>query len=398
MTLSTALTALRHTMRVPTTAAGCEMAIFAVWFGGRALNMLQVAIAASWGLAVSPRPWLAAACMLTFCTTTAVILTKTARRGGHQSSKFAAVDMACICAILLLQIWFTHPGDRINSWAGWAYPTAIAVTTAAGTAFRRRREVLVAVISVVTCYLVSTFPAAADETDRLTVLVNSLVFGAFAVLAFTVSGFLRRLAADADAARAAAAEAGRHAELDRNRLLLHDQETILRLLSEPELDPALVGLLQQQAAAGASRIRSFLSDDSAPDPGSDALPAIARRVSAGFTDLPMTVSTDLAADVCLEPPAAAAVTAAMTTLLHNVRVHAGATEVVVHAAADGPTGWEVSVHDNGCGFDPQATPFGFGLDRQVVGALAAHGIAADIDSAPGEGTIVVLRRPCASVS
>jgi nitrate/nitrite-specific signal transduction histidine kinase len=202
--------------------------------------------------------------------------------------------------------------------------------------------------------------------------------------------FLRRLGADSDAARAAATEAARAAELDRHRLLLHDQETVLRLLSEPTLDPALARLLQKQAATGASQIRSFLTGDSVPL-AEGTLAGTVRTATAQFTDLPLTISTDLANDITLPADTAAPLGQAIVTLLHNVRRHARATSVVVHAAGDNEAGWEVSVHDNGCGFDPASTPHGFGLGMQVRGALAPHRIAAHVSAAAGDGTLVVLR-------
>lgn len=385
------LASLGFGSRVPTTAAGCERAILAVWFGGRGLNLVQVAIAASWGLKDSPLPVLAVSCIVAFGVTTAIILITSARRGGCQSGRLALLDISVICAILLLQPWFTDAADRINSWGGWAYPTAIAVTTGAGMAMSRGHNIALSIAAVTASYLISTMPAAVDDTQRLTVMLNSLVFVAFGGMSFAISGYLRRVAAEGDSARAAAVESGRAAERDRNRLLLHDQETVLRLLSEPQLDPNLVLMLQRQAAAGAVRIRSFLSGDSVPEPGDCSLSASARRAAAHFADLPMTISTDLANDVRLDPLASSAVGQAIATLLHNVRIHADATSVVLHAAGGSDGTWDLSVHDDGQGFDPRTTPRGFGLREQVAGALALHGITTEITSGEGEGTMVALR-------
>ena len=128
-----------------------------------------------------------------------------------------------------------------------------------------------------------------------------------------------------------------------------------------------------------------------PDAGEATLAATVRRAALQFTDLPMTISTDLADEVPLSAETAAPLGQAIVTLLHNVRRHAAATSVVVHAAGDVDDGWEVSVHDNGCGFDPATTPAGFGLGTQVHRALAPHHIEAHLSAAAGDGTLVILR-------
>jgi signal transduction histidine kinase len=377
--------------RVPTTAAGVELAMVVVFLGVRVLNLVQLGVDAVWGLPQSTRPWLDAACMAAFALTSTVIAVTALRRGAYRDWRLVGLDVGVACTILLLQPGFTHLDDRINSWTGWAFPVAIAAATGAGIALRRVFGLAVVVLAVCVCYLSTTVLPATTSDQRLTVIVNSFAFVAFAAVAMVAARFLRRLGADSDAARAAAAEAARAAELDRHRLLLHDQETILRLLSEPVLDPALAALLQKQAASGASRIRSFLDGGSMPDLGDGTLAGSVRQAAAQFSDLPMTVSTDLATDVLLAPEAANPLGQAIVTLLHNVREHSAATSVVVHAASDDRNGWEVSVHDNGCGFDPSTTPSGFGLSRQVRAALEPHHIAAHVTAVVGDGTLVVLR-------
>jgi len=67
-----------------------------------------------------------------------------------------------------------------------------------------------------------------------------------------------------------------------------------------------------------------------------------------------------------------------------------ASEVVVHADRHGDT-WEVSVCDDGVGFEPEATPFGFGLSSQVTESARRHGMSVEVVSRPGEGTCVFIR-------
>lgn len=91
----------------------------------------------------------------------------------------------------------------------------------------------------------------------------------------------------------------------------------------------------------------------------------------------------------LAPRVALGVGRALTTVLHNARRHAEAKTVFVHAdCLDGR--WELSVRDDGIGFDPSTASFGFGLGTQVIEALQRLEIDVTIDSAPGEGTAVVM--------
>jgi signal transduction histidine kinase len=376
---------------VPTTAAGVELAMLIAFLGVRALNLVQLGAAGAWGLPHSTRPWLDAACMGGWTVVSLGIGITAWRRGSFTDRRLAAVDVVAAAAIALLQADFARIDDRIDNWGGWAFPVVITAAFGAGIALRRVSSLIGTVCVLSLCYLSTTALAAPTGGLRLTGAVNSIAIAAFAAVAMLSARFLRRLGADSDEARAAAAEAAAAAELDRHRLLLHDQETVLRLLSEPVLDPVLTALLKKQAASGASRIRSFLDGSPMPDADDTTLAGRVRQAAAQFTDLPLTVSTDLAAQVPLAPEAAEPLGQALVTLLHNVRRHAYATSVVVHAAGDEQDGWEVSVHDNGRGFDPQQTQQGFGLAKQVHAALAPHSIAADVSTGIGDGTLVVLR-------
>lgn len=224
-----------------------------------------------------------------------------------------------------------------------------------------------------------------------TVWSNAVGIFGFALFPRALASFLRRLGRTADSSRALAAEAAQRAERDRQRRLLHDHETVMRMLADPDTDPALIQLLRQQAISGANQVRHFLQTvpGSAGARPERLLVALLSAAAAEFPDLPIQLSVDLARDVTLSQPQAAAVGSALRTLLHNVRKHAHATNVVVHAdTRDG--GWEISVRDDGVGFDPGTTPRGFGLREQVHAHLAEHGIATTIESEPGEGTAVML--------
>ncbi|MCL1840863.1 MAG: hypothetical protein FWF75_03805, partial [Propionibacteriaceae bacterium] len=82
---------------------------------------------------------------------------------------------------------------------------------------------------------------------------------------------------------------------------------------------------------------------------------------------------------------------ALISLLYNVQFHAHATEVVVHTDCQNGR-WEVSVCDDGTGFDPQNTTYGFGLQSQVLDSAHQAGMTVHITSHPGEGTCVYISK------
>jgi Histidine kinase-, DNA gyrase B-, and HSP90-like ATPase len=98
-------------------------------------------------------------------------------------------------------------------------------------------------------------------------------------------------------------------------------------------------------------------------------------------------------------PVAAAVAHAVREALANVASHAGTSEAWVEvdlarlgAQADGPGAVEVTVRDDGAGFDPACVdPARLGLRRSIIERIADWGGHASIRSAPGEGTVVSLR-------
>lgn len=95
----------------------------------------------------------------------------------------------------------------------------------------------------------------------------------------------------------------------------------------------------------------------------------------------------------LEVPAAAAeaLSGAAGEVLRNVAAHAGVRDATVAARAPASGGVEVTISDQGAGFDPaQVGPLSRGLRNSVLRRLRAAGGDAEIFSKPGRGTTVVL--------
>jgi hypothetical protein len=384
--------------RLATSSAGVEMAIVAAFLGLRVVNLVQLAASLPAGITQSPNPGLDALMVTAFFVETVVLAVVARRRASLLLRRLVWADVALGCVLLLGQKLISGP-DLMMSWNAWGYAVTLSCAIAAGFGLQRRLETVVAAGALTACYLLVTLHPSGSVAQLSAVGTNSLSYVAFAGLARAVSGYLRRLGRDADEARQRAAVLGAEAETERHRGLLHDQATVLGLLSQNVTDARLQAALRQQAADGAMRIAAFMSgiNDSILVVGT--LGAAVRSAVAQFSDLPLTCTVDLGDELDVAAPVAEAVQGAVTTLLHNVRRHAGAASCVVHADADPATGWwEVLVRDDGLGFTSETTPRGYGLTRQVGAAMERIGVQVTLRSAPGEGTMVTLTHPSIEVT
>ena len=115
-----------------------------------------------------------------------------------------------------------------------------------------------------------------------------------------------------------------------------------------------------------------------------------RRQALGFAP-ELTVACRIDGDLDVPAAAAEALSGAVGEALRNVAAYAGVREATVTARGDGPGGVEVTVHDDGAGFDPaQVGPASTGLRNSVRRRLQDAGGTAEVISSPGEGTTVVL--------
>jgi signal transduction histidine kinase len=176
--------------------------------------------------------------------------------------------------------------------------------------------------------------------------------------------------------------------------VLHNGVALMRLLTDPDLDDRHRLVLAAQADAELVRMRDYLTSRAIAPADADGrhhdeLVAVVDGACDGFPDLPIVRLLDLGAGVRVGTEQATALGAALTSVLLNVREHAGAGEVVVHLDAD-ERGWTASVHDDGSGFVPEPARFGIGLREVVVGELGRHRMVARVESVPGAGTTVTI--------
>lgn len=181
---------------------------------------------------------------------------------------------------------------------------------------------------------------------------------------------------------------------------MHNATGLLEAFARAGLQPEQLPSLQRQASQEANRLRYEVLRGPQAAPGDDG-PKPLERVILDATDsfghLPLELSLTLGRTALLSPDHARALTQALIALLYNTQLHARAESVTVHA--DQQEGvWEVTVTDDGVGFDPDPQNFGFGLSRQVVESLQRHHLTVSITSHPGEGTCTMITGPTATAA
>ncbi|WP_435615647.1 hypothetical protein [Streptomyces coelicoflavus] len=396
-----------------------------MFLGVRAVSMCQLSVSLVSGLRHTTEPALFVAVLVGYLVESVTLAVVLVRARAYRDEWWGRLDVGAAVLVLLAQPAFVAPQDTTGSWTAWGYACTLGSACGAAIVFRRRRATALAVLALSSGYLTGALLTASGPA-RVTVLANAFSYAGFALLTRLLVGYLRRLGANVENARRgaveAAAESARLREVERQRWLLHDNISVLRLLARTDLPTEMAEPLRGQAMALANKVRAFLDDGAvsprrAPQPigeedsqvvGSDRddsgqgqgdardreLTTVVHSAAEGFWDLRLAFNLDLAQGVTLPETTAAAVEAAVATLLHNTRLHADASSVVLHADVDESAWeWEITVRDDGRGFDTETKPLGFGLRVQVTDTLARHRIRAVLRSRPGDGTTVTLRGP-----
>ena len=355
---------------------------------------LQLALAALLiAISVAPAPWTdraETATLALVCLGCAFICW---RREALPSPTLIWVTLAAVVSVSLVEA--ATPQSSEAPWAAMVATGLLTVGVAAGRLTRFAA-------ATVTTAVIASWAAELALDHAPAEVVRVLLVAALAVaVTYGVTAVRKQMGRRAEAAaraEASAAAQARRDELRRHQLLLHDHATLLAVLATRGLPPELEAAARRQAADAARTVRTFLAAD-AGDPRrvGDApmtLDQIVRSVASEFRDLPLEVVSGLATERAIGADQAGAVHAALTTVLHNVRRHAHADHVVVHAdhPADSP-GWEVYVRDDGVGFDVTTTRWGFGLREQAAAELERVGLNLTVWSEPSEGTRVVISAP-----
>lgn len=350
------------------------------------------------GVATSPRPAGYLACWFAAALASVAVSVATLVRRRPPGAAASAMDFALACALLVLGPLVLASAERFGTWVAYQPGYALSIIiTASGV----RSVALWAggLFGVAACYVVYLGGELwGDMTPSA--IGNVLTYVVYALIARMLFGYMRRIARDADASQARAAELARREEERRAQVMMHNGVAVMRLLTEPETGVPRSGLIDL-AELELKRMRSYLrgrapdGDESAtigPDGSgpSVALAAMIERVCDRFADLSIDTLLDLGAGLRLPAAQAEALERALESLLLNVRAHARAAEVVVHLDQTEDRSWTLTVRDDGVGFDPVAVRVGVGLREVVVGELRRCGLDVEIESAVGDGTTVTI--------
>lgn len=300
---------------------------------------------------------------------------------------WGVADLAtCFLAIAVC----SSVSSRNSSWilGHFDMPYAINVSSMAAGWVRSFKQSL-SISSAIAMALIAATVLSDARTFAVTLssACNVLLFGVASAIG---AGYLRRLGASFDMLHQQMVDATRRLELDRYRLQVHDASGVLRMLADEDTPTSALPALRRQARKESLRLRAYLSRDPREvSPSTATLADVVRAATEDFTDLPLVIQTALAEGVAVPEQSALLVQRAVTTLLYNVRIHANASHVTVHAEQDA-CGWELTVHDDGVGFEPTPAAYGFGLKQQVFEALRSSGIQVQLASRPGHGTLVTI--------
>jgi len=191
-----------------------------------------------------------------------------------------------------------------------------------------------------------------------------------------------------------AATSDRESARDRDATLawLHDHTLqMLELIAAGGYDDRVSAeRLRELAAAAADELRDYL-ENRPTRAGVDLGAALRREVAeAALVSGALIVELDCPDSLTgLTRAQVEGLSAAVREALTNVRKHARATRAIVSAKATA-TGAEVTVADDGVGFDAQSARTGLGLRRSVVSRMLSCGVSARVVSYPGHGTLIVL--------
>ncbi|MEG3630952.1 sensor histidine kinase [Streptomyces poriticola] len=323
-----------------------------------------------------------------------VLVHGTARARGWFDRRAVAVDVLVTgCALPFAAYAWADTRDAPS--IAWVMLLGGSSTAIAAVGLRRW-SAATAVLAIAGTHLVGY--GMADAEVAVTVgHLNSVMSSAVIVLVFW--WYLRRQGRMLDAATEQAvraeAESARYAERIAHHRALHD--TVLATLTavaQGNVD-ANAPAVRRRCAREAAYLRRLVqqsADD--PAPGRPHVSAALESAVRDAEDLGLRVTTQYHELPAVPAGVATAFGDAVREALNNVLRHAGTGRAYLTATGDDGH-LLVTVVDRGAGFDPEqpAAASGLGLRRSVRGRMRDTGGAAEVDSAPGEGTSVTLRWP-----
>lgn len=335
----------------------------------------------------------------------AVMVTALLQRWAYQTQGAFAV----IYLVALISWPFAVlPGAEVFSGIHWLNYLMTIATAMATIAFPLWVAVVYLVVAPSIYLVVRAGPVGgpAGWTQASLEAVYAFVLGAALVILLTM---IRGAASGVDAAQQTALEryavAVRHhaAEVERVQVdsIVHDS-VLTTLISAAKADtPEARSIAATMAGNAIAHLKDAatvpLDDDGTAvrfTELADRILASAREIDPSFVTGHGTVGTRVLPASVAETIHSAAVQAMFNSLQHAPGEH---VQRRVEVRSAGPGSLQVSVRDDGPGFDIALVPTErLGVRVSIIERLAGAGGRAEVRSAPGEGTEIVLRWPLSS--
>ena len=348
------------------------------------------------------KQWMQLVILLICATLVAALVTAIVQRGVRvPAMAFAILYLLAIATWPLASRTPLHVDDG-NPWLYYLLTVAIAM---AAIAFTPRVAALYLFVAP-TAYGIAAFVTSDEVTIRADAILSAIYSIIVGGIVLIIIVMLRQAAATVDRAQAAALESyadavRQHAtEVERVQVdaIVHDS-VLTTLLSAARATTPEARALSAQMAANAI---GFLHQAAVvgPDDGSTvSSTALARRIAVAASELgvPFELRAKSFVPRAIPTPAAEAVFSASVQAMVNSVQHAGKGAKVIRWLAIREVtrqGIEVEIGDTGAGFTPGGVPNErIGVRVSIIERVANAGGSADVDSQPGEGTVVTIRWP-----
>jgi signal transduction histidine kinase len=332
------------------------------------------------------RPWAFKAAVGLFATEAAWVAQRFIRRRTSQDEAAAAIDVATsIVALLAEAIAHGHRHRPGGPRVGIDYAAA-SLTFASGETVVPLR-LAASALAISATYGASVAGSGTAHMNDLAIMTSGIALQ-------PLLAQQRRRADQVDMTRARTLE---HTEFlatehERNLQRRHVHDSILQVFE------ALAGgwdiddeLLAERIDLEIARLEQVLEGRTAETVNlADGLRQVA--ADSRFQGLVVAVDIRSMGETGIEAAWANAVCDATREVLTNVRKHSGARQARIDASI-GPAFAEVTVTDDGRGFDSSSAVGGFGIRESIHGRMHDIGGVALVESTPGQGTRVTIRVP-----